>query len=253
MQTIITNTLTSRQYHEAMNLINICREYDNTHGISFLESELNAIPEFPCFYLLYDKNELVSLLSIFIISENECEIYANTLPEHRKNGYFHTLLTKATKNLKSKHINNILIVHEPGCKADSSYLSSSDNISFCYSEYLMCYDMSINPTPNDTLTISYNTNENTEHFVAFLNDTPISECNVEHNRGVATIYGFLVYEDMRGKGYGTETLLLVLKRLIDSGCHKILLQVNGANTAAHTMYSNHGFYNKEQIDYWSFN
>ena len=156
MQTIITNTLTTRQYYEATNLINICREFDHTHGVSFLEPEMNAIPEFPCFYLLYDNNELVSLLSIFIISENECEVYSNTLPEHRKNNYFHKLLSKAVKNLKAKHIDNILIVHEPDCADGSSYLSSSENISFSHSEYLMCYDMNITPVPENILSIESN-------------------------------------------------------------------------------------------------
>lgn len=252
MQTIITNTLTTRQYYEATNLINICREYDHTHGISFLEPEMNALREFPCFYLLYEDNQLVSILSIFIISESECEIYCNTLPEHRKYNHFHKLLTKAVTNLKAKHIDNIFIVHEPDCTDGSNYLSSSNNITFSFSEYLMCYDMNIAPIPENSLTLKHSTSDSTEHFTCFSDKTPVSECFVEHNRGVATIYGFIVYEEYRGKKYGTETLLLVLKKLIDNGCHKIILQVSGANIAAHTMYLNHGFYNKEQVDYWSY-
>lgn len=252
MQVIITNTLTSNQYHDATSLINICKESDNTRGISFLEPEMNAISGFPCFYLLYNGNVLVSLLSIFLPNETECEIYANTLPSCRRNGYFDRLMDSALSNIHNYGIKKILIVNEPGCTSGTEFLNSSPNAHFSYSEYLMSYNMKTIPAPKGILTIEYHTTENTEIFTSSLNGVQIGSCNVEHNRGVATIYDFNVIPAMRGKGYGTETLLLVLKRLLDSKCHKILLQVNGANKAAHAMYSHHGFVHQEQIDYWEY-
>lgn len=252
MHVIITNTLTSNQYHDASSLIQICKECDNTRGVSFLESEMNAISNFPCFYLLYNGSSLVSLLSIFVPNEEECEIYANTLPAHRRSGYFDKLMEQAISNIKSYGIRKILIVNEPSCTSGNQFLSSSPNISFAYSEYLMKYNMSTIPNPSDCLSIKYCTKDNTEFFTSYLNEDAVGGCNVEHNRGVATIYGFEVKPTYRGKGYGTQTLLLVLKRLLDSKCHKILLQVNGANRAAHIMYSHHGFIQQEQIDYWEY-
>ena len=252
MHVIITNTLTSNQYHDATSLINLCKECDNTRGISFLEPEMNFISSFPCFYLMYQGGTLVSLLSVFVPNEEECEIYANTLPSHRRNGYFDRLMDSALSNIRNYGIKKILIVNEPGCVSGTDFLNFSPNVRFSYSEYLMRYNMSITPAPRDILNIEYFTEENTEHFTSYLEDTAIGFCKVEHNRGVATIYDFNVIPSMRGNGYGTETLLLVLKRLLDSGCHKILLQVNGANKAAHIMYSRHGFIHEEQIDYWEY-
>ncbi len=252
MHVIITNTLTSNQYHDASSLIEVCKECDNTRGISFLESEMNAIPNFPCFYLLYNGSSLISFLSIFIPSESECEIYANTLPAHRRCGYFDKLLDSAISNIHNYGIKKILIVNEPSCTAGNQFLSQSSNITFAYSEYLMRYNMKTIPNPSGALTIEYHTEDNTEFFTSYLDGEPIGKCNVEHSRGVATIYGFEVTPCYRGKGYGTETLLLVLKRLLDSKCHKILLQVNGANRAAHIMYSHHGFVSQEQLDYWEY-
>ena len=66
MNIFVTNSITSKQYNEAMELIEKCAKADGTRGISFLEQELNAIEEFPCFYMMYDGSRLVSYLSVFI-------------------------------------------------------------------------------------------------------------------------------------------------------------------------------------------
>lgn len=252
MNVIITNTLTSNQYHDAKSLIQICSTNDNTRGNSFLEPEMNSISLFPCFYMLYNGNVLISFLSVFIPDETSCEIYGNTLPTYRGNGYLQRLLSSSMNNLRNYGIKKIFLVNEPGCEAGVSFLNSCPHTSFSHSEYLMRYNMNITPIPLGTLTISYETESNTEIFESSLNGTPIGGCKVEHNRGVATIYEFEIEASHRGRGYGTETLILVLKRLIDSGCHKILLQVNGANKAAHAMYSHHGFVHEEQVDYWEY-
>lgn len=250
MNLLITNTLTSNQFHDASSLINICKENDNTRGISFLEPEMNAISNFPCFYMLYNGTVLVSFLSVFIPDETQCEIYANTIPSQRRNGHFTKLLNAAINNLKNYGIKKIFIVNEPSCTAGSDLLDSYPNISFAYSEYLMKYNMKQTPNPKRILDIEFSTEGNTEYIDTFFESDHIGHMNIEHNRGVATIYGFEVENSKRGNGYGTETLLLSLEHLISKGCHKILLQVNGANLAAHKMYSHHGFIHEEQIDYW---
>lgn len=252
MHLIITNTLTSNQYHDASTLIDLCKAHDNTRGISFLEPEMNAISEFPCFYLLYKATTLVSFLSVFLPDEEQCEIYASTLPNERMNGHFAKLLSEAVNNLNEYEIENIYIVNEPECTSGTSYLNANPNVDFAFSEYLMKYNMEITPVPKNILTIDIKKIDNTEKILSFYENEEIGHLYIEHNRGVATIYGFEVNENNRGKGFGTETLLLVLKHLLDSGCHKILLQVNGANTAAHHMYLHHGFVSEEQLDYWQY-
>ena len=252
MHLIKTKTLTSNQYHDAATLINLCKANDSTRGISFLEPEMNAIPEFPCFYLLYNGTTLVSLLSVFLPDDTQCEVYASTIPSERMNGYFGKLLSSAVNNLSNYGIKKIYIVNEPACTSGTNFLNSSPNVKFAYSEYLMKYNMDITPIPKEILSIKVKKNENTEEISSFFENEEIGHLCIEHNRGVATIYGFVVEPNQRGKGFGTETLLLVLRHLIKSGCHKILLQVNGANTAAHNMYSHHGFVSEEQIDYWQY-
>ena len=73
---------------------------------------------------------------------------------------------------------------------------------------------------------------------------------MDHTHGSSTIYDFEVEKNQRGKGFGSESLLLILKKLMDSGCENILLHINGDNKIALSMYLNYGFRSIKQIDYW---
>ena len=94
MNIINTSELSSNQFYDAKTLIELCRLTDNTKGICFLENNVNAIENFPAFFLMYQGNTLVSFLSVFVPNEEECEIYANTLPRYRQEGYFRKLWHK---------------------------------------------------------------------------------------------------------------------------------------------------------------
>lgn len=249
MNIFVTNSITSKQYNEAMELVEKCAKADGTRGISFLEQELNAIEDFPCFYMMYDGSRLVSYLSVFLPDETQCEIYGGTLPEERGKGYFKRLLSEALSHIREYGITKRLVVIEPGCKDMEEYLVKI-NAKHEDSDFLMSYDKSVEPVPQKILKITHEKRDNTEYYETNLDGTLIGSCKVEFTRTHAVIYDFKVEEEYRGKGYGTETLLLILKHLLKSDVDKILLHVNGANKAAHVMYSHHGFVEEQQIDYW---
>ena len=249
MNIFVTNNITSNQYHEAMELTEQCAKADGTHGISFLEQELNEIEEFPCFYMMYDGSRLVSYLSVFIPDDSQCEIYGGTLPEERGKGYFKRLLSEALAHIREFGIERKLVVIEPGCKDMEEYLTKI-NAKHEDSDYLMTYDKSVKPVPQKILKLTHEKKDNTEYYETFKDGQKVGSCKVEFTRTQAVIYDFKVEENERGKGYGTETLLLILKNVLENDADKILLHVNGANTVAHAMYSHHGFVEEQQIDYW---
>lgn len=249
MNIFVTNRLTSNQYHEAMELTEQCAKADGTHGVSFLEQELNEIEEFPCFYMMYDGSRLISYLSVFIPDESQCEIYGGTLPEERGKGYFKRLLSEALTHIRKYGIEKKLVVIEPGCKDMEEYLTKI-NAKLDDTDYLMTYDKRIKPQPQKILKLTHEKKDNTEYYETSKDGQIVGSCKVEFTRTQAVIYDFKVEESERGKGYGTETLLLILKNVLEHDADKILLHVNGANTVAHAMYSHHGFVEEEQIDYW---
>ena len=249
MNIINMNILTSNQYHDAKSLIELCKTVDNSRGISFLEPEMNCLKEFPCFFLMYNGGTLVSMLSVFIPDDRVCEIYSNTLPEFRGKGYFTRLLELAMAKIKDFGIEKVYIVNDPLCLSGARALSSI-GAKLENTDYLMRYNNDIVPNPKRILSIKYKKNGNIVMYRGYLKEKEIGECYVEHNRATASIYGFWIKEKHRGRGYGTELLLLLLEHLLDSDCKRILLHVNNANKAAHKMYFNHGFVHEEQIDYW---
>lgn len=249
MNIINANTLTQNQYNDARRLIEACKEKDNSRGISFFEQEMNENRHYPCFYMIYDENELVAFASVFIPNENGCEVYANVLPRMRNRGYFTRMLTLIRKNNEKYGINTMYIVNDPACESGTMALKSMNAI-YTDSEFLMRYDNHIIPNPKGILDIVCEKGENNIEFIAFLEDEEVGHCYVEYVRECASIYGFYIEEEYRNRGYGTEMLLQMIKNLLEHGSEKILLHVNGANVAAYKMYYNHGFTKEEQIDYW---
>lgn len=249
MNIFMINTLSSKQYYEARDLIAICAEADGTRGVSFLEPELNEDTTFPAFYMMYDGSKLISFLSIFLADDTECEIYGYTLPEYRQKGYFKRMYKDALRKLKAAGYKDIICVCEPESVSGKSVLDKM-GLSIVRTEHLMSYDMSPVMEVKERLELKSTLEDNTEVFEAFIGDKLVGTCNVEFTRSHAVIYEFFIYEEYRGNGYGSELLLLILKHLLEEDVSKILLHVNGANTVAHTMYSHHGFVTEEQIDYW---
>lgn len=249
MNIINTNMLTSNQYHDAKSLIELCQAADNSKGISFLEPEMNYIKEYPCFFLMYDGCSLVSFVSVFIPDEGVCEIYANTHPDFRGKGYFARLLELVKEKNGDFHIGKVYIVNDPSCESGTKALETIGAVLES-SDYLMRYNNDIKPNPKKILDLQCEMDGVNEKYSGFLGGTQVGHCYVEHNRGTASVFGFWIEEKYRGNGYGTEMLLLLLEHLLLHGSSKILLHVNNANKAAHSMYFNHGFIHDEQIDYW---
>ncbi len=249
MNIINTNMLSSNQYHDAKSLIDLCRQADGSKGIGFLEPEINFIREYPCFFLMYEGTALVSFASVFIPCEGVCEIYGDTIPSARGKGYFKRLLEMIKEKNRDFSIEKAYIVNDPSCLAGTLIMDSL-GAKYESSDYLMRYNMDYEPKPKHILTLALSKKGDDDRFAALLEGEEVGCCYVSYTRETASIYGFIINEEKRGRGYGTEMLLLLLEYLIAHGCQKILLHVNNANKAAHNMYYHHGFVHDEQVDYW---
>lgn len=249
MNIINTNVLTSSQYHEAKALVELSRQTDNSKGIAFFEQEINYIKEYPCFFMMYDGGTLVCFASVFIPDEVVCEVYAVTLPEVRGKGYFKRILGLILEKNADFNIEKTYIVNDPSCKSGTVALQAL-GAELENTDYLMRYNNDLKPEPKGLFELAESDNGNGICYRAVRNDVEIGHCYVEYARSTASIFGFWIEEEYRGNGYGTEMLLLLLEHLRKHGSEKILLHVNDANKAAHSMYSHHGFVHDEQIDYW---
>ena len=258
MNLINTNQLSSNQYHEAKRLIALCKEFDRTAGISFLDANMNALPEFPCFFLCYERNILVGILTAFLPSSTECEVYAYTHPDYRHRGIFQKIWKLARQRLHNYGIHDIFFVMDPKCQSGIHILVTM-GAHLHNSEYMLEFSGIPVPHPRKALILTSFRKGTTIYYSAYLpnasdsSDAPdvlVGTCCVDNSYGSSSIYNFEILENYRGKKWGTEFLLLLLKDLTESGSSKILLHVSSSNKTAYHMYLHHGFTMHTQIDYW---
>lgn len=248
MQILNTSRLTAGQYNDIKQLINLCREKEAIDGVCFFEEEMNEYPDFPCFFLLYEEKTLVSFLSVFIPGKEECELYAYTHPSYRQKGYFKQLLQKAEEELKTYEISTLFFICEPG---SISAKNTADSIGAEYSssEYILKYDCSKIPEPETMLTLQKKNCGQVSLYETRLKRKIIGTCKVDLTDSCLSIYDFEITELKRGQGYGTQTLLLILKELLKTGYKTILLHVSSTNTPACRLYLKNGFFIAKQLDY----
>lgn len=245
---VVTDKLTSTQIYELNILIQQCCEADKTRGLSFWQSDMNFIDEFPAFYLMYEKTELISVISIFVPNLQECELYANTLPKYRRQGCFLKLYKKAYRKIRAYGIKKIYFLNEPASPVGKFALKKI-GAKYESSEYLMSCEINTCQKPQNISTLTYKVNEKNV-FETFIKGTRVGSVNLEIEKETASIYHVEIEPNFRGMGYGTETLLLTLEYLRKSNCCKAVLHVSSLNEIAYSMYCRHGFICTEQIDYW---
>lgn len=249
MTIINSNKLTKIQLEDVQILVSLCKLEENLDGILFLESEMNEYGDFPCFYLLYEGSTLISFLSIFIPNTEECELYGYTRPSYRKKGYITSLLDLAKKQLKNYNINSVYLLCEPISRSGLLMLNAF-NAQLNTSEYMMKFDIKSKVTPKHILSLKKEINSESEYYKLFLGKKLIGTCNVDQSNFCTTIYNFEIIKKMRGKGYGKESLLLIIENLIEHGYDNIILHLSSDNTIAYNLYTKNGFTIIKQIDYF---
>lgn len=277
------SSLNEKVINEILNLEKVCKKHDKLKGNIFLDTSLNFDPSIKSIYLLYDNRELISMLSMFIPTQQEAEIAAFTLPEHRQSGYFNALLSKAVGELKKFEIPKILLV----CESQS--ISGREVVTALKAEYDHTeYSMRLNKTKfddidtyrlslitpdikelNKIIAISMKTFDDgyeeskslienclqskpRKQYLAVLNNEIIGLGSINQQRDEALIYGFGIVPEYRGRGYGKELLHLIVERLWHAGTTEIMLDVNSKNAHALELYKKSGFQIEVAFDYYKY-
>lgn len=246
---ITTSNLTPSQTAHINQLLESCRHHDNINGCISLDSSINAITDIPCFYLAYRENTLCSLLTLFIPDEYECEIYAYTSPECRQHHLFTTLLSKALSYINDTSIETILITAEP-TSISAKNTADSLRLPLSHSEYMLSYNAKSIPAPQHTLNLNFTQKNDTAAICLTKNNTQIARCHLYIHGTYASIFDFEVTKKNRHKGYGKESLLLIIEYLQKRDITSISLHVSSTNPTALNLYTKYGFTVKEQLDYY---
>lgn len=276
-----TNKLTEDQMARILNLENAAFREDGLENHAFLSNEINFNKKLPCFYMGYEKDELVTFLTTFIPTSYEAEIKAVTHPEYRRKGYFKKLFEAAKEILLTAGVNKALLVVEPKSKSGVSVIKTFEDVKLHHSEYKMSYSDSKALIEYPDLQLIQVNNENREIFTEITHDAfpelegdsnfidaVINSKNrkgfIVYKKGVPVgvfdynykvvhvfLYGLGIATLHRGKGFGKE---LVKAALIEGfkKSDKIVLDVDSENPRALNLYKKCGFQIDFQVDYYRY-
>ena len=80
-----TNQLTDKERKEAKALIASCQAHDQTFREPYLSNMFNFDPNMPAFFLYYQEEELLGLLTVYADDE-DVELSILVHPNHRRKG-----------------------------------------------------------------------------------------------------------------------------------------------------------------------
>jgi len=282
VQILELRELDKNQIKEIENLEETCKNYDKTKGGAFLSNEINFDKEINCFFLLYEKEILVSFLAMFIPTSQEAEISACTLPEYRRKGFFKRLLESAINELRKYDVREILFVNETSSN-DGKLTLRKFNVKYDFSEYLLVYEKDkfnktqnklklyeiinqdvdeiaklhtdiFNKTLEEGKAIINRAIESKDRisYMAKIDNEIVGICSIRLEGSNAFICGLGISTKYRGLGYGKEILSKGIEKALTLDIKDIYIEVDSKNHIAYNLYINNGFIIKTQLDYYRY-
>lgn len=150
MKIQILNRLNEKQLKKVRTLLDACRDYEPITLTPPMTADSCFQPGLPCFYLLYENNELVSFLSLFLPDPYYGEAMGFTHPMARQRGYFKQLWNEALIKLDDYIEDMELLFVIDGNSADALAALDAMEGEYQYSEYILEKEMNILKTDTET-------------------------------------------------------------------------------------------------------
>ena len=278
------NDLSDEVIDEIRKVESVCKKHDGLKGNASFDTSINFNKKMKSVFLLYEDEKLVSLLTVFAPRLLEGEVFGYTLPEYRRKGYFEKLLSRATAELKSYGVPDILFVCEKKSAAGNAMIEKL-NVQPDHVEHLMAYHgaqntistdgrLSLHVVDQDDLEklarlhmIIFSEyykdlkalklrlskileSRDMEMYMAILGNEAVGVCTVSVESDGTFIEGFGILPKYRGKGFGREFLNLILKNLLDKKVETIKLEVDDTNHNAFELYKKAGFEVETSFGYY---
>lgn len=267
--------------NEVHHLEQICNEEDNLKGTIFVDTTMNFNQDMNSIFLLYNGNQLISMLTMFVPTQHEAEITALTLPSQRGKGYFQRLLFRAIEELNKYEIPEVLFVIESQ-SITGKHVVKQLTAQYEYTEYCMRLDQShyvplavnrlkyLKPRVEDlkklidlSMEIFEDSYEDAQgmimnifqsgtrsQYMGSLNHEIIGMGSSSVNDDEASIFGFGITPKFRSKGYGYELIHLIIEQLRKRGIREIVIEVDSTNTHAFKLYQKMGFQIEIAYEYY---
>ena len=257
MEIIKTSTLNEKQIDDINELEEKCSETDGDSLLVYKDEGDNIYPDFDCFYMLYEGDDLLSFLSVFQPDGYCPYVYAMTHPEHRKKGYFSQLYECFLDELGFFKFESVSFPLSPDNTIAPDIIKSMGGFE-SKTEYILSYDLAKHKKNEDnTLTLTSTTNEDGS-ITYYMQDyalkrfkRTIGSLIITPDDKIVCLSDFEISKSKRNRGYGRTMLNLLCEDLINKHYEKILLQVSSTNPNAFHLYESFGFIKSSCLKYYN--
>lgn len=279
-----TNTLNDHQLLEAKALIAICQKYDGTFRDPYLSNMLNFDPDMPAFFLYYEKDELVGLLTVYA-DDPDVDVAILVHPNHRRQGIARALYRSFEKETASYPIESVTFQTERvflekhpefasnwGLVEDEETetwlgkdrrpypLATVSNLEVVLAD--RSYQDQISQLKFEVFSEEHESREVVDRYVAkalkdpesrlyilLKNGQVIGTCTVDLSSNTNYLYGLAIAELERGKGYGSYLAKSLVNQLIEQNDKAFQIAVEDSNVGAKRLYEKIGFVKQTQVVY----
>lgn len=279
-----TNQLTDKERKEAKALIASCQAHDQTFREPYLSNMFNFDPNMPAFFLYYQEEELLGLLTVYADDE-DVELSILVHPNHRRKGIARALFKSFKEETASYPIRSVtfqtervfldghpdlashwgLIENEEtetwlGRDRTPYVLESRSDVKVLlaepsYLEEITQLHHQAFSEAEETLEVPH------RYIVEALKDSDsllyillkegqvIGVCTVDLSGNSNYLYGLAVAEAYRGQGYGSYLAKSVVNQLIEQNDKSFQIAVEDDNIGAKRLYEKIGFVKQTQVVY----
>ena len=281
MSVIKTPCLDKEQKLQVEALIKEVQVFDGTHRIPYLSNNLNFDQEMPAFFLAYEKNQLVGLLTVYADVPDEAELAIMVHPNYRRLGYVKELFHVFRETMQEYQLSftvmseRAFLAKHPDVLANLG-MTVEDDFEYWLSRQRKAYllekrdDLSVTKASREHLeaiadfqakafgephevTLRYAkealVDETGKLYIVMKDDEVVASCTVDFSTTYNYLYGLVVAEGYRGQGIGTYFMKVLVNSLLAENEKAFQIAVESDNLAAKRLYESLGFEEQTQVVY----
>ena len=278
---IATNVLNPKQLSAAKTLISTVQSHDGTYRDPYLSNMLNFDHEMPAFFLAYQGEQLVGLLTVYADDE-DVELAILVHPDYRRQGLARKLYANYQAETAKYPIASVIFQTErvfldkhPNLATAWDLVENTDTETWLGRERVP-YQLSQQAELTVSLAQAYHADDiarfqtqvfDSDYEVALRyareaiadadsllyllehSGAVIGSCTIDISTDDNYLYGLAIAPDQQQKGYGTYLVKAVINDLITKNDNPFQIAVEDDNLIAKRLYENIGFTKQTQVVY----
>lgn len=238
-----------------------------------------------CFFALYDRDRLISLIHLFYSDYSIGELLGFTDPKYRRQGCFSQLLDCAADTADEMGLSQVYVISD-GRSSDAVQALFTLGLDAEYTEYMLektlteqldgrlsappvnaeifslkevssseintdlfCRIFNVSPAESSSYLEEISSDTRIRTFTFMKNDCVLGQTQITMMDELAYLSGFGILPEFRNQGLGLIFLHFLEDSLAGEGITKLTLQVSSKNKPALSLYRKDGFDVLESLHY----